>query len=311
MESRIKGERGSYLLKDSLGRKSKFGGVLVGVEEGTETRVTVKRLERFTPSLLDLLVRLSSVEHRGVAKVLEAFVGDDGCLYVVREYVEGTDLKSVFVDKTVYGKLDEMSFVRAGCSVLGALQAVHALGIVHRDIKPSNIVVRHGQGADLLKVDYSDVCLIDFEQACAYPSVDETRTPFALIYSPPEMILKRNALVGPQADIFALGVSLYHLVMGKTPYTDCNPEVLINLQLTYPMKKPSRMEDSLYEVLSKAAYKEPFRLPPRRLSAEEIDETLRRGVAGRYSSAEEMLVDLRKVDRALKPASWLGKLFDI
>lgn len=298
----------TYTVSGTKGRGTKFGGVLMASDpEGR--LVTIKQLERWTESLPRVLDRLVGVEHEGVSKVREWFVGDDGRLCIVRDYVDGTDLKSIFADKKIYGKIDEDQYLSMGRAVLRALAAVHAAGIVHRDIKPSNIVVRHAPGADLTKADLSDIALIDFEQGCVYPADSTARTQFALIYSPPEMLLKHNELVGPSADLFALGITLFHLVMGKTPYTDCNPEVLINLQLTYPMKQPSRMTDEFFAVLSRAAYKQPFRLPPRRLSADEVAETLRRGVEGRYASAQEMLSELEKVEHALKPANWLQKLF--
>ena len=290
-----------------MGRASKFGGIMTGRTESGE-RVSIKRLERYAASLPEMLDRLRGLERRDVARVEESFVGEDGCLYIVREFVEGTDLKTIFADKSVYGKIDERAYVKMGCGVLRALEAVHGLGIVHRDIKPSNIVIRHAAGADLTNVDYDDVALIDFEQGMTLPATGDARTAFALIYSPPEMVLKHNDLTGPTVDLFALAITIYHLVMGKTPYTDCNPEVLINLQLTYPMKKPGRMTDELYDVLSKAANKEAFRLPPRRLSYEEIHETLSRGIAGRYQTAGEMLAALSNVGEALHPATWWQKI---
>ena len=97
--------------------------------------------------------------------------------------------------------------------------------------------------------------------------------------------------------------------MGKAPYTDCNPEVLINLQLTYPMKQPARMDDALFAVLSKAAYKQRFPLPPRRMTPAAIEQTLRQGVEGRYASAAEMLDDLRRVDRTFKEVGWFTRVF--
>lgn len=304
----LHGAKGEYTLTGNMGRASKFGGVMTGTDQNGR-RVSVKALDRKREGLDEVIGRLMSIERDDVAKVIDFFVGDDGRTYVVREFVEGTDLKTIFANKKIYGKIDEQEFVRMGISALRALEAVHGSGIVHRDIKPSNIVLRHEAGADLIKADYSKIALIDFEQGQTLPCAATQRTQFALIYSPPEMLLKRGELVGPQADLFALGITIFHLVMGKTPYTDCNPEILINLQLTYPMKKPSRMTDELFAVLSRAAYKAPFRLPPRKLSPDEVTETLRKGIDGRYATAAEMRADLEKVEAALKPANWWQRTF--
>lgn len=304
----LSGGAATYVIDGNIGRASKFGGVMTGHDEEGR-RVTIKALDRRREGLADVTERLRGISRRDVAQVLDHFTGEDGRDYVVREMIEGTDLKTIFADKKTYGKIDEQNFVRMGCAVLRALSAVHAAGVIHRDIKPSNIILRHAEGVDIAKCDFTDIAIIDFEQGMPYPATPSQRTQFALIYSPPEMLLKHNELVGPQADIFALAITIFHLVMGKTPYTDCNPEVLINLQLTYPMKKPARMTDELFEVLSRAAYKEPFRLPPRRLSPAEVTETLRKGVEGRYATADAMLADLAKVEKALKPANWWQRTF--
>lgn len=304
----LRGAAATFVIDGAMGRASKFGGVMTGRDENGR-RVTIKALDRRREGLAEVVERLRGLTRTDVARVVDHFTGEDGRDYIVREMVEGSDLKSVFADKRTYGKIDEDNFVRMGCAVLKALDAVHKAGVIHRDIKPSNIILRHQPGDDIAKCDFSDIALIDFEQGAPYPATASQRTQFALIYSPPEMLLKHNELVGPQADIFALGVTIYHLVMGKTPYTDCNPEVLINLQLTYPMKKPARMTDELFAVLSRAAFKQPFRLPPRRLSPDEVADTLRKGVEGRYQTAAEMLADLEKVGKALKPANWWQRTF--
>lgn len=301
---RLRGSAGTYEVDGRMGRHVKFGGVLTARDE-LGRRVTIKALDRCPPGLAEALRRVGSVGRRDVAGVVDVFVGDDKRTCVVREMVEGTDLKTIFANKAVYGKIDEDEFLRMGCAVLRALAAVHAAGVVHRDIKPSNIVVRHAEGADVASADFADVALIDFEKSMTLPYDGTARTQFALIYSPPEMLLKHNEMVGPQADLFSLAITIFHLVMGRTPYNDCNPEVLINLQVIYGMKKPGRMTEALFAVLSRAAYKEPFRLAPRKLGPDEVEATLRRGVEARYPSAEEMLADLERVDHALTRANWL------
>lgn len=304
----LRGHSANYILESRQGSKGKYGGIWCGTTADGTRRVSVKRMDQYGDMLPQLLDKLANINHPNVAPLLESFVGDDGSLYIVREYVEGTDLKTIFTQKSIYRKVDERKFVEAGISVLSALSAVHAQGIIHRDIKPSNIIVRHSPDVKPQDADFSNIALIDFEQCSAYPNLSGVRSSFALVYSPPEMLLKYNSLVGPWSDLFALSVALFQLIMGKAPYTDCNPEILVNLQLTYPMKQPPRMADDLFAVLQKAAYKAPFRLPPRRLSPAEIEATLRAGVEGRYQSADQMRADLEKTGEPLKKVSWINKL---
>ncbi len=301
----LDGTQGSYVLSNKLGGKGKYGGVWTGTRTSDNVPVTVKRLEKYSSTLPEIMRRLSQLDHPNIAKVLDAFVAPDGCLYIVRQYIQGTDLKHVLTQKNIYRKVDEQCFVEAAKAVLRGLQAVHELGVIHRDIKPSNVVIRHNEGENPHEADFTTATLIDFEQAMLYPNPGNPSSSFALIYSPPEMLLKHNHLIAPASDLFALGTTLYHLVMGKTPYSDCNPEILVNLQLTYPMKQPARMDDKLLSVLAKAAYKEPFRLPPRRLTAEEVEQTLQLGIAKRYQTAAEMLGELGEVQQPIKKINWL------
>ncbi|PZX17295.1 hypothetical protein LX69_01610 [Breznakibacter xylanolyticus] len=90
------------------------------------------------------------------------------------------------------------------------------------------------------------------------------------------------------------GVTLYEMFAGSAPWVDCNAEILLNLQLTYPMKRPSRIDESLFSIIARAAYKERFPLPPKRLAANVIEAILQQGIANRYPDAETMRNDLTK-----------------
>ena len=303
------GPNDTYRLDATIGGKGKYGGIRRATALSTGRKVSVKSLDKYGTALPELLRKLRDIHHNGIAPVVDIFVGNDGRLHVVRDFIDGIDLKSIFTDKPLYRRIDEHKFLDAGCAVLEALSAVHAAGIIHRDVKPSNIVIPLSEGQSPAEADFTQAVLIDFEQCAPFPDLSGVRSAFALVYSPPEMLLKYNSLVGPWSDLFALSVALFQLVMGKAPYTDCNPEILVNLQLTYPMHQPARMADDLFACLSRAAYKHPFRLPPRRLNQEEIEQTLRLGIQGRYQSADDMLRDLRNVREPFKHVNWFVRTF--
>lgn len=305
----IIGTRGTYLITGKQGGKGKFGGIWTGTTADGAHRVSVKRIEKYGEALPSLMQQLVDVVQPNVAPTIDTWIGTDGCLYVVRKYIVGTDLKTVFTQKNIYRKVDEMKFVEAGIAVLNALEAIHNAGIIHRDVKPSNIIIPHAENDDVTQQDFSKAVLIDFEQCSAFPNNSDVRSSFALIFSPPEMLMKRNRLVCPASDLFALSISLFQLIMGKAPYTDCNPEILVNLQLTYPMKQPSRMDDKLFAVLSKAAAKASFPKPPRQLSPDVVEQILQQGISMRYQSAADMRTDLVQVSQTFKPVSWLSKIF--
>ncbi len=305
----LQGKQNSYIIDGRLGRRTAIGGTLTAHDE-RGNRFTIKRLERAPSSLPSLLQKVTSLKREDIVPIAECIPAPDGCTYSVRPFLEGTDLKSLFADKSLYGKVPENNFLQLGCAVLNTLEALHAANILHRDIKPSNIIIRHAPNTSVLDADFSLIALTDFEQCIALPPSADCRTFFSLIYSPPEMLLKRSNMLCPSVDLFALAITIYHLVMGKTPYSDCNPDILINLQLTYSVKRPARMSPDLFDVLNRAAFKEPFRLAPRKLSDAEIDDTLRRGIDKRYQSAAEMRSALEKVSSALTPQNWLQRLIN-
>ncbi|MCF0207728.1 MAG: serine/threonine protein kinase [Bacteroidales bacterium] len=283
----ISGRKHNYILEGRLGEKGKFGGIHIALVEGSGQKVTIKILEKYSWQLVNVLDRLQHIENKHIAKIFEFFVSDEK-LYIVRECVDGIDLKFLLDNRKYWRKIKWKRFVEASISLLSALEVVHGLGIVHRDIKPSNIIIRSGQGDDYDKLDFSDIVLIDFEQACLCPNVSEEKSPFAMLYSPPEMILGYNNLVCPASDIFSVGIMLFQLISGENPYPESNPEFIMNLQLTYPLKKSLWMKDSVFEVISKATHKQAFRRPPSRLEHSEIEDTLLLGISERYESASEM-----------------------
>lgn len=299
-----------YEITGSLGSKGKFGGVQIAYSlSDPDKEVTIKRIDRYGERLHPLLERVKEIHHPYIAPIIDVRDVPGEGLYIIREKIEGTDLKTIFTQKSLYRHVDEQKFIDAGCAILKALDKLHAAGVIHRDIKPSNVIIPHTEKEDVTKADFTKAVLIDFEQASPYPDYSGVRSAFALVYSPPEMLMKYNSLVGPWSDFFALSVMLFQLIMGKAPYTDCNPEILVNLQLTYPMKQPTRMADDLFACLSKAAYKEQFRIPPRKMEQAEIEQTLRRGIEGRYQNAKDMLADLEKVTEPFKKVSWIQKVF--
>ncbi len=288
------GGKYTYQIDGRIGEQGKFGGIYLGTTSDKSLKVSVKAITNYNPQLPEILSRLQKVENQYIASVIEWFVKDE-CLYIVREYIDGFDLKTAFANKRLMRKIGWKKIVLAGISVLKGLSEAHKSGIVHRDIKPSNVVVRFCGTEKYETADFSNVALIDFEQASLFPDVSGEKTPFALIYSPPEMLLNFNNLVCPASDLFSVGILLFQLISGGSPYPETNPEFLMNLQLTYPIKKSFWMKDSVYKVISKATHKQSFRMPPSRMTRDEIEQTLISGINGRYSSADEMITELEKI----------------
>lgn len=110
---------GTYTLNGTMGRRGKFGGVMTG-HDATGRPVTVKALERYNEGLIKVLDRIRTLNRPDVAGIIDVFTGSDGRIYIVRELIEGTDLKTIFANKKVYGHIDENNYVKMGIAVLEA-----------------------------------------------------------------------------------------------------------------------------------------------------------------------------------------------
>ena len=159
-------------------------------------------------------VRIKS-EH--VARVSDVGTLDTGAPYMVMEYLEGTDLASYLRART------RLSVDRALHFVLQACQAVaeaHLLGIVHRDLKPANLFLTQGpDGSDIVKVlDFGISKNVDPNASHGTGSM--TTAAGALgspTYMSPEQLTEAGEVDG-RTDIWALGVILFELLVGKPPF---------------------------------------------------------------------------------------------
>ena len=305
----VKGDTANFFLDEATAKKGRFGTIWQGQRESDQLPVVVKSLNLVHPQATAILALLRTISHPSIAPVLDFFMHNNQ-LFVVRPYFTGTDLKTILKTPAIHRKIDEMAYITMAKELLPALALIHLHNMVHRDIKPSNILVLHPEGQPAKDWDFSKVMLIDFEQSTFFPDNSGIRAPFSLIYSPPEILLKYNYLINPSSDLFALAITLFHLIANKPPYTDCNAEILINLQLTYPLKPTNRMDDNLFSCLSKAAYKEPFPLPPRRMDPAAIEKVLKNGIEKRYQTANEMLADIDKITTIFKDLPpWYKRVF--
>ena len=154
---------------------------------------------------------LAGVEHAHLATLYAA--GTDGdWLYLAMRLEPGPSLEQAFGPRGM-ARPPRRDVVRWGLQVSEALAAVHRAGLVHRDVKPANIVLRMQPGAPWAE---ADAVLVDFGLARrrlpAQDSVtgNDGATPS---YAAPEQLL--GGSVGPQADVFSLGVTLHDLLSGR------------------------------------------------------------------------------------------------
>lgn len=159
---------------------------------------------------------LARLQHPNVATLLDAGVADDGCPYLVMQYVDGSPI-TAYADEHALPIADRLRLFTTVCR---AVHFAHSNLVVHRDLKPSNILVTRpgaGQpGGQVRLLDFGIAKLLDAaDMGVTAPLTGE------LLLLTPEHAAPEQITGGPittATDIYALGVLLYELLTGTPPF---------------------------------------------------------------------------------------------
>jgi tetratricopeptide (TPR) repeat protein len=152
---------------------------------------------------------LASLQHPGIARLLDGGTTPDGAPYLVMEYVEGVPIDRFCDDHA----LNNRQRVELFCRVADAVSSAHRSLVVHRDLKPSNILVTADGTPKLL--DFGIAKLIEDDGAHLQMTTPSMRV-MTPLYASPEQV--RGEPITTAADVYALGVLLYVMLAGRRPY---------------------------------------------------------------------------------------------
>jgi serine/threonine protein kinase/tetratricopeptide (TPR) repeat protein len=174
----------------------------------------IRRLLLGDDTALDRLLReatlASSLNHPNIVTIYETGVVDDD-RYIAMELVEGSTLRAVAAQGLPLSRA-----IAIAKQIAEALAVAHAAQIIHRDIKPDNVMVRPDGYVKLLDFGLARAQLDPIGAASTGPVTGPGLVLGTIAYMAPEQARGEN--VGPEADVFALGVLLYELVTGRHPF---------------------------------------------------------------------------------------------
>lgn len=205
---------GAYQVVRELGRGG-MGSVYLAerADQEFEQRVALKLVRRGMDT--DEILRrfrserqiLAHLDHPNIAKLFDGGTTEDGRPYFVMEHVEGRPIDEYCDDKKLTTR-ERLELFRSVCS---AVHFAHQNLIVHRDLKPGNILVTDGGIPKLL--DFGIAKLLDSGQE-TFTRVDVR--PMTPEYASPEQV--RGEAITTASDVYSLGVLLYVLLTGHSPY---------------------------------------------------------------------------------------------
>jgi serine/threonine protein kinase len=228
-----------YKALDSLGRTVAIKVLSPG---WTNDPAAIERFRREAQSAGELF-------HSHIATIMD-FHENEGRLYLVMRYVEGTSLDQILKERPPLPWDEALSIVQ---DIAGALDHAHLKGYIHRDVKPANILVSARDGA----------VLTDFGLVKAAQSSGLSTTGVILgtpNYIAPEIWQGQD--VSPATDIYSLACVFYEMITGTKLFAgDSSPQVMTRHMLTgpqFPEKWPAGVPEGIESVLRKGLDKEPL-----------------------------------------------------
>jgi serine/threonine protein kinase len=313
---------GPYKLMEQIGEGG-MGLVFVAEQQHPVRRKVALKIIKPGMASRDVIARfeaerqaLALMDHPNIARVFDAGTTASGRPYFVMELVKGIAI----VEYCDQQQLTARERLELFLSVCQAVQHAHGKGIIHRDLKPSNILVAPHDGVPVVKV-------IDFGVAKAIGQQLSDKTIYTRftqmigtpLYMSPEQA-EINALdVDIRSDIYSLGVLLYELLTGTTPFdrqrfaTAAYDEIRRIIREEEP-PKPSTRLSTLGEVLSAVSARR--KTEPAKLSAlvrGDLDwivmKALEKERSRRYETASAFAADLRRFlnqepIEARPPSAW-------
>jgi serine/threonine-protein kinase len=266
---------GRYRIERKLGAGG-MADVYLAEDQELGRRVAIKILnsrhgndDQFIERFRREAKNAAALNHPNIVSIYDRGEAED-TYYIAMEFLDGRTLKELIIGRGAAPINVAIEYAR---QILSALRFAHRHGIVHRDIKPHNVLV---DGEGRVKVTDFGIARAGTSQMTETGSIVGTAQ-----YLSPEQA--KGGEVDPRSDLYSLGVVLYELLTGKTPFDGETPVEIAMKHLSTTPKPPSKLRPDVPRELDMVVM---------RALAKNPDE--------RYQSADEMEGDLERVARGAR-----------
>jgi len=266
---------GRYRIERKLGAGG-MADVYLAEDQELGRRVAIKILnsrhgndDQFIERFRREAKNAAALNHPNIVSIYDRGEAED-TYYIAMEFLDGRTLKELIVGRGAAPINVAIEYAR---QILSALRFAHRHGIVHRDIKPHNVLV---DGEGRVKVTDFGIARAGTSQMTETGSIVGTAQ-----YLSPEQA--KGGEVDPRSDLYSLGVVLYELLTGKTPFDGETPVEIAMKHLSTTPQPPSKLRPDVPRELDMVVM---------RALAKNPDE--------RYQSADEMEGDLERVARGAR-----------
>ncbi len=264
-----------YLILEELG-KGGMGSVYKAFDKEVEEKIALKTIkpeiaadEKVIQRFRNELKIARKISHKNVCRMFDLGREDD-TYYIAMEYVSGEDLKS---SVRRMGPLSTGKVLGFATEICEGLAEAHRLGIVHRDLKPQNIMIDRDGIARIM--DFGIARSRELKGMTENGSTIGTPE-----YMSPEQVEGED--IDQRSDIYSMGVILYEMVTGRTPFEGKTPMSVAMKHVTEKPKEPRGLNMQISEDLSRV-----------------IMKCMEKDKARRYQSALDLLYALKEIERGI------------
>ncbi|MCQ2960578.1 MAG: protein kinase [Bacteroidales bacterium] len=306
MQKKLVGQNYSFsfdfILPDEEEKKPDDLGIIFhGKCEQTETPVIIryfsdKKLIKSNEHLQlvkNILISINKIQEN-TAVIYDCIYDNDG-FFIVREQLDGIDLQQIAFSGD-YPHLRNAKFLlKVAVKVCEILDVLHKNKIILRRIQPNNIFIVANERGQIdvenptVKILNTEYAQINGQNILGFSSI-----PYSLYYSAPELVLQCAPLVNATCDLYSLGITVFESFAREHAFICDNNDknLLINMQVSFPLKRHHRIPKQIFPLLQKATVKHIFKSPPMRYKQDARTKYFYLAQKERFQSAEEMHIAL-------------------